>query len=143
MVSGGSWSVYWYNGVLVSSEIARGLDVFELAPSAWLSANELAAAKTVHYDYLNAQSQPRMTWPASFALARAYLDQLERNQGLAADRIAAARADLTAAEKKRGAARATALDALATRMHGEAGSAKDAPKAHLAAGAVGELAKAQ
>src|SRR5439155_4106771 len=30
----GSWSAYWYNGVIVSSEITRGLDVFELAPSA-------------------------------------------------------------------------------------------------------------
>ena len=30
MVMGGSWSAYWYNGVIVSSEIARGLDVYEL-----------------------------------------------------------------------------------------------------------------
>ena len=30
MASGGSWSVYWYNGVIVSSEISRGLDIFEL-----------------------------------------------------------------------------------------------------------------
>jgi len=141
MASGGSWSVYWYNGVLVSSEIARGLDVFELLPNPNLTQNEIDAAKTVRYDHLNAQSQPQMVWPASFALARAYLDQLERNQGIATDRIAAARADLTAAEAKRGADRATALDALATRMHGEARTAKDAAKAHLAAGAVGELAK--
>ena len=34
MSMGGSWSVYWYNGVIVSSEIARGLDIFELTPSA-------------------------------------------------------------------------------------------------------------
>ena len=27
MAMGGSWSVYWYNGVIVSSEIARGLDI--------------------------------------------------------------------------------------------------------------------
>ena len=30
MAIGGSWSAYWYNGVIVSSEIARGLDIFEL-----------------------------------------------------------------------------------------------------------------
>ena len=39
-----SWSVYWYNGLIVNSEIARGLDVFELTPSEYLSANEIAAA---------------------------------------------------------------------------------------------------
>ena len=33
LVMGGSWSAYWYNGVIVSSEIARGLDVYELMPS--------------------------------------------------------------------------------------------------------------
>ncbi|MDH5316312.1 MAG: hypothetical protein OEW44_07510, partial [Gemmatimonadota bacterium] len=33
MQMGGSWSVYWYNGVIVSSEIARGLDILELEPS--------------------------------------------------------------------------------------------------------------
>ena len=142
MISGGSWSVYWYNGLIVSSEIARGLDIFELQPSAHISQNEIDAAKTVRYAELNAQSQPKMVWPASFALARSYLDQLERNSGIGADRIAAARADLAAAERLRGAARATALDALATRMHVEARSAKDSTKAHTAASAVGDLAKA-
>ena len=80
MAMGGSWSVYWYNGVIVSSEIARGLDIFELTPSAFISQNEIDAAKTVHLDYLNTQGQPKFVWPASFALARAYVDQLERNE---------------------------------------------------------------
>ena len=142
MISGGSWSVYWYNGMIVSSEIARGLDVFALVPSAFISQNEIDAANTVKYDHLNAQSQPKMVWPASFALARAYLDQLERGNGIAADRVGAARADLAAAERLNGAARVTALNALATRMHGEARTAADAPKAHTAASAVGDLAKA-
>ena len=73
----GSWSAYWYNGYIVSSEIARGLDIFELTPSGWLSQNEIDAAKTVHFDYLNAQEQPKLVWPPSFPLARAYLDQLD------------------------------------------------------------------
>src|SRR5205085_7078545 len=88
---GGSWSVYWYNGSIVSSEIARGLDVAELVPSQYLSQNEIDAAKTVHYDYLNAQGQPKMTWPPSFALARAYVDQLERNKCLSSGRISSVR----------------------------------------------------
>ena len=50
--SGGSWSAYWYNGVIVSSEIARGLDIYELVPSGLITENELAAAKTVKVAYL-------------------------------------------------------------------------------------------
>ena len=69
---------------IVSSEIARGLDIFELTPSAFISQNEIDAAKTVHLDYLNAQGQPKFVWPPSFALARAYVDQLERSSGLSA-----------------------------------------------------------
>jgi hypothetical protein len=76
---GGSWSAYWYNGAIVSSEISRGLDVAELVPSQYISQNEIDAAKTVHLDYLNAQGQPRFVWPPSFPLLKAYVDQLERN----------------------------------------------------------------
>ena len=98
----GSWSAYWYNGYMVSSEIARGLDIFELTPSGWLSQNEIDAAKTVHFDYLNAQDQPKLVWPPSFPLARAYLDQLTRSNGLAAASIAAVRSGLASAEKLSG-----------------------------------------
>jgi hypothetical protein len=76
---GGSWSVYWYNGVIVSSEIARGLDIFELTPSAHISQNEIDAANTVRLDYLNPQGQPQFTWPAVVLALRAYVDQLERD----------------------------------------------------------------
>jgi hypothetical protein len=118
MQMGGSWSVYWYNGLLVSSEIARGLDIFELTPSAFLSQNEIDAARSVRLDYLNTQGQPRFVWPPSFALARAYLDQLERSSGLPADRIAALRRGLTDAEAQSGAARGDRLTALATTLTG-------------------------
>ena len=110
LILGGSWSVYWYNGVMVSSEIARGLDIFELTPSGLLSQNEIDAAKTVHLDYLNTQGQPKLVWPASFALARAYVDQLERNGGLAADKISPRGARSTrprAAPGRRGRTRST------------------------------------
>jgi hypothetical protein len=106
MEMAGSWSVYWYNGVLVSSEIARGLDIFELVPSGFLSQNEIDAAKTVTLDELNPQGQPRFVWPATFVLARAYLDQLERSNGLSAQRSAAVRRELEGAERSSGAARA-------------------------------------
>ena len=102
MQMGGSWSVYWYNGLIVSSEIARGLDIFELVPSEFLTENEIAAANTVRLDYLNAQGQPTYEWPPSFVLARAYLDQLERGQGLPAEEIAALRRSLAEAETMSG-----------------------------------------
>ncbi|MEN9592487.1 MAG: hypothetical protein RJA21_954 [Gemmatimonadota bacterium] len=60
MEMGGSWSVYWYNGNIVSSEIARGMDVAQLMPSEFISQNEIDAANTVKWDYLNAQGQPKI-----------------------------------------------------------------------------------
>lgn len=140
MAGGGTWSVYWYNGVMVSSEISRGLDILELTPSALLTQNEIDAAKTVRYEYLNAQGQPKIWWPASFALARAYLDQLERSKGLAAGRIAEARSMLAGAERSAGASRKQALTALATRLESEAAQAGDQAKVKLLAKAVSDLA---
>src|SRR6266550_2115523 len=90
MVGAGSWSAYWYNGYIVSSEIARGLDILELQPSGFLSQNEIDAAKLVHFDYMNVQDQPKLVWPASPVVARAYVDQLARTNGLTPDQLAAA-----------------------------------------------------
>jgi hypothetical protein len=142
MASGGSWSVYWYNGVMVSSEISRGLDIFELTPSGFISRNELEAAKTVHLDYLNTQGQPKLVWPPSFALARAYVDQLERSGGLDNGRIAAVRKSLDAAEKEKGPARGDALTALAASLDADASGSKDGEKVKSLAGAVRDLAGA-
>ncbi|MEK7381538.1 MAG: hypothetical protein AAB075_11045 [Gemmatimonadota bacterium] len=143
MNMGGSWSVYWYNGVMVSSEIARGLDIVELTPSGWMSQNEIDAAKTVHLDYLNAQGQPQYIWPASFALARAYLDQLERSGGLSASRIAAVRGALAGAEQGSGAGRRDALTKLAGELDDNAGGSRDAAKVRMLAGAGRKLAAAR
>src|SRR5688572_21342173 len=137
---GGSWSVYWYNGSIVSSEIARGLDIAELTPSEFISQNEIDAAKTVHMDYLNAQGQPKLVWPPSFALARAYVDQLERNKCLSADRIATVRASLVTAERATGGQRKDALTSLATALDGDARGSCDAAKVGKLAGAVRDLA---
>jgi hypothetical protein len=142
MAGGGSWSAYWYNGNIVSSEISRGLDIFQLTPSAFLSQNEIDAARSVHLDYLNVQGQPKITWPASFAVPRAYLDQLERGKGLADGRIAAARNELNRAEKMTGAERKAALTALSTQLHSDAPSASDQARVHKLATAVGDLANA-
>ncbi len=143
LATGGSWSAYWYNGVIVSSEIARGLDIFELVPSAYLSQNEIDAAKTVRLEYKNTQGQSAMGWPPSFALPRAYLDQLERSKGMDAGRIAEARTALANAERSTGGARREALAALAARLNGNAARAADKDKATLLAGAVAELSRTE
>ncbi len=137
---GGSWSVYWYNGVLVSSEIARGLDIFELTPSEVLSQNEIDAAKSVRLDHLNAQGQPKFEWPYTFALARAYVDQLERSRSMTAARVAAAREALAAAEGASGPARGSALRSLARELESEADGSGDAAKVRMLAEAVRGLA---
>ena len=107
MYIGGSWGAYYYNGHVYSSEIYRGLDVFDLTPTEFLTQNELDAARLVHYDQLNPQTQPKIVWPAAFPVARAYLDQLARDKGLAPARTSAAARDLDAAEKLTGARRAS------------------------------------
>jgi hypothetical protein len=138
MVMGGSWSVYWYNGVIVSSEIARGLDIFELVPSAYLTENEIAAAKSVQLETLNAQGQPRYVWPATFALARAYLDQLDRSDGLAAAQIASVRQGLADAEAASGDTRRGMLTDLAATL--DAGSSQDPAKVRMLAASLRDLA---
>jgi hypothetical protein len=139
---GGSWSAYWYNGVIVSSEIARGLDIFELTPSDFISKNELDAAKTVHFDQLNVQDQPKFVWPASFSLARAYLDQLARSNGMSSSRIAATRTTLSHAEQVPVAQRRAALAKLATELNNDASGVTDRAKVTLLASTVSELANA-
>ena len=143
MASGGSWSVYWYNGVMVSSEISRGLDIVELTPSAFISQNEIDAAKSVKWDYLNVQGQRKIVWPPSFALSGAYLDQLERSHGLAADRIAAARAALKSAEKASGSARSAALTQLASQIDADASGSSDGAKVQKLSESVKALATAE
>ena len=101
LVLGGEWSAYWYNGYIYGSEIARGLDVFELTPTKFLTQNEIDAAKTVHLPELNVQNQQKIEWPAKLAVAKAYLDQLERAQALPAERISALRKAIQDAESSR------------------------------------------
>lgn len=141
MASGGYWSTYWYNGRIIGSEISRGLDIFELTPSAFISQNEIDAAKTVHVDYFNTQDQPKIVWPASLALARAYADQLERTDGLTAARLEAVRNELKRTEHLSPSARRAALKKLSTALHGDMAGSHDGAKVHLLALAIGDLAK--
>jgi hypothetical protein len=139
-VIGGSWGAYWYNGYIYSSEMARGLDILELLPSDRLSANEIAAAKLVRMAEYNPQSQPKITWPPAFPVVRSYLDQLVRGKGLSAARTTAIGAALDAAEKQTGAARRTALTALAAQVDRDVRGATDAARVTAMAAAIRDLA---
>ncbi len=141
MQSGGSWSAYWYNGYIYSSEIARGLDVLELLPSRYLTENEIAAAKTARLQYLNVQSQPRYEWPATFALARAYLDQLERSRGLPPDRLESTRRTLDEAEEASTVRRGELLSRLASQLESQAERSSDPAKVRLLRETILELAR--
>ena len=79
LITAGYWSTYWYNGRIYGTEISRGLDVFEMQPSDFLTENEIAAASLEALKgTVNAQTQERITWPAEPVVARAYQDQLLR-----------------------------------------------------------------
>ena len=98
LVLGGDWSAYWYNGNVYASEIARGLDIFELTPTKNLTQNEIDAAKSVRVATLNVQNQQKFEWPRTLVVAKAYIDQLERSQALPADQITSLRQAIQSAE---------------------------------------------
>jgi hypothetical protein len=138
---GGSWSAYWYNGQLVSSEIARGLDAFEMVPTEFVTQNEIDAANTVKLPYLNAQGQPKFNWPPSFPLAKAYTDQLERKKCLPKARIAEVRGEIAKAESASGSARNSVLQALASSLRADVQKSCDSPKVQKLQQAITDLSR--
>ena len=86
LITGGYWSTYWYNGHIYGTEISRGLDVFVLQASDYLTENEIAAASLPELNgIVNAQTQEIVEWPAVPVVARAYMDQLQRENRLTAN----------------------------------------------------------
>jgi hypothetical protein len=141
LLLGGDWGTYWYNGHIYASEIDRGLDVLDLKASDQLSQNEIDAAKLVRFDVFNPQNQPKLVWPASYVVARAYLDQLVRDKGISSDRSSAIARDLARAEKLKGTGERAALTQLATRLDRDASTASDPTRVQSLAATVRELAK--
>ena len=117
MLSGGYWSTYWYNGNLYGSEMARGIDVFRLKPSEFLSQNEIDAALQFRLQEFNSQNQPKVVWEPTSSVAKAYMDQLSRSKSIPADRVRATTDALSRVDSlrtgKEGNAKA-ALDQLET-----------------------------
>ncbi|MEM1145954.1 MAG: DUF305 domain-containing protein, partial [Pseudomonadota bacterium] len=99
LILGGYWSTYWYEGLIYGTEIARGLDVFALEPSEYLSANEIAAAALADQgSTFNPQQQYPVSWPAEPVIAKAYIDQLRREGGDELEQLDALTAALDAAD---------------------------------------------
>jgi hypothetical protein len=137
LVLGGDWSAYWYNGEIYGSEIARGLDIFELTPTKYLTQNEIDAAKTVKVAELNVQNQQKIEWPAEMVVAKAYVDQLERSQALPEKRLEELKKAIKDAEKSHlNAAKVAKLKGLTAGLEDSASSAKtpaDANRMHALA----------
>jgi len=126
LVLGGEWSAYWYNGFIYASEIARGLDVFELTPTKFLSQNEIDAAKTFQVPELNVQNQQKIEWPANWVVAKAYLDQLSRSQVLPEGQVAELRKAIQSAESSHmNKGKVAKLEQFAPSLEQTAAAAKD------------------
>ena len=142
ITTGGSWGAYYWNGMIYSSEIDRGFDVMELQPTENLSKNEIEAAKLINLKEYNPQSQPKIEWPGAFPVVRSFLDQLVRNQGLAASRTTAINAAVDAAEQQTGSARRNALSSLARQVDGDVAGSKDSDRVKMLVDAIRKLASA-
>jgi hypothetical protein len=143
MLVGGYWSSYWYNGHIYGSEIGRGLDVFQLQPSDMLSQNEIDAAKLVRFSEFNPQNQVKLEWPASFVVARAFVDQLARGNALTPSRLTAIRGSLARAERMSGAAKRAALNTLAASLDRDAPRAADPERVRMLSAEVRRIATAR
>jgi hypothetical protein len=130
---GGMWSVYWYNGYIYGSEIARGVDVFKLVPNKFITQNEIDASNQVHFEELNVQNQPKITWPANFVVARAYLDQLARGSALSSQRIAVLNTAIANAETSHSSKDVAALKTAAVSLGKEAAAKAPADAARMRA----------
>jgi len=137
LILGGDWSAYWYNGYIYGSEIARGIDVFKLVPSKFLTQNEIDASDLVQLSEFNVQNQPKMAWPSHLVVARAYLDQLGRSHALPAKQLDALnKAVVRAQASKLGKKDVARVQGMAASVEAEAASAKntaDAKRLHALA----------
>ena len=115
-----------------------------MTPSEYLSQNEIDAAKLATREGcgasndLNVQCQPHYVWPASFVVARAYLDQLARDKALPQERLDALNAAMQDVENASAANRraaVTRLDGLVAELAKDAATAMGNNAARMRAAA--------
>jgi hypothetical protein len=136
LITGGVWSAYWYNGYIYGTEIARGLDVYKLSPSEFLTQNEIDAAGLARSSEFNPQHQTRVTWPANDVVAGAYVDQLTRSKAITPERAAAVTAACRKADKVKTGSKdapvaARQLTGLASALEADAGAASGQDQVRL------------
>jgi hypothetical protein len=139
LITAGYWSVYWYNGLIYGSEIARGLDILKLLPSEHLSQAEIEAATQFRLTEWNPQMQTRVVHPANFITARAYVDQLVRSKVFTSDRARTLRSAMERADRNgRSRADLDQLNTLADQIETESGTAtgRDAERMKALAGTI-------
>ena len=70
LVMGGYWSAYYYGGFIYGTEISRGLDVFRLSPSQFLTEKEIFEASKALPLYgpkvFNPQQQVPLGWSSGY-----------------------------------------------------------------------------
>ena len=133
-IDGGLWSAYWYNGMIYGSEIARGLDVYQLVPTEFVSQAEIDAASQIQLPQFNAQAPTKIVYPANFITAKAYVAQLVRSNAL----TAAMGTELTTAMDKKNT---KALKTLAASLDKDAAAANSIDKMRMTA--LAEILKKQ
>jgi hypothetical protein len=145
LIAGGYWSAYYYRGKIYGTEIVRGLDVFALERSEYLSDNEIAAAALADFGgAFNPQQQFPVRWPVEPVVAKAYLDQLDRVDALASSLVRDLNRALTRAEWKledgeRDADLAARLAALTANLMVEAGDVASQRRATALTEVVAEI----
>ena len=137
--SGGAGTVedriFELDGVIGTHHIGASTDQAQQA-----IADEIDAANLIKNTMSSPRDQVKLVWPASFVVARAYLDQLDRMHGLASDKLSAIRGSLDAAEHMNGAPQRGALQKLAKQTEADAKGAQDADRVHWLAGTLKDLA---
>jgi hypothetical protein len=138
LYTAGYWAAYWFNGQIYASEMARGLDIFRLKPSEFLTQNEITAATLAHADRFNPQVHSRVTWPATSVVGRAYLDQLGRSQAIPTDRVRTVRraleqGDGLAPRSPRAGTVARQIETLAAELESSGATASSADRLRLRA----------
>ena len=98
--------------------------MFKLTPSKWLTQNEIDAANQVHFNELNVQNQPQVTWPKTMVTAKAYVDQLARGTSVSADMLA----KITAAIDKKSTKELKADSAMLEKNAASAATPQDAER---------------
>ena len=131
----------WYQGGLsvfdfTDSANAKEIAYFDRGP---INGEAIDAAMQFRLQEFNSQNQPKVAWPASSAVAKAYLDQLNRTKAISAARSSAILSGLAKADQlrtgKESSAKATleALDAMAAQVEGDAKTATGRDAARLKA----------